>query len=59
MYTAPLEITQSTKIKAALFQDDKPSEVVYENIIRFHKAWIKKLTMLQNLMNGILEMIPL
>lgn len=43
LYTAPLEITQSTKIKAALFQDDKPSEVVYENIIRFHKAIGKKI----------------
>nr|WP_155285244.1 family 20 glycosylhydrolase [Capnocytophaga felis] len=43
-YTKPIEIDKTTTLKAAVFFDEKPNEVIYTNTIVFHKAIGKKVT---------------
>ena len=43
-YTNPIEIKETTLIKASLFKDDKPVGKTYIDTIKFHKAVASKLT---------------
>ena len=41
-YTAPIEIKETTVLKASLFQDDKPVGKTYTDTLVFHKGFAKK-----------------
>ncbi|GIJ92881.1 beta-hexosaminidase [Capnocytophaga stomatis] len=43
-YTQPIEIKETTNIKATVFFNEKPNEVIYSDTIVFHKAVGKKAT---------------
>nr|WP_294929027.1 family 20 glycosylhydrolase [uncultured Flavobacterium sp.] len=41
-YTAPIEVRETTILKASLFQDDKPVGKTYTDTLIFHKAFAHK-----------------
>jgi len=43
-YTAPIQVTKTTKIKASLFRNDKPVGRPYVKTITFHKGMAKKVS---------------
>ena len=43
-YTAPIQVTKTTQIKASLFRNDTPVGRPYVKTIKFHKAMAKKVS---------------
>ncbi|MEN8188012.1 MAG: family 20 glycosylhydrolase [Bacteroidota bacterium] len=44
MFTEPIQLTETTTVKASLFQNDKPIGKEFEKTIKFHKGVGKKVT---------------